>query len=218
MQMHPHIAAALDVLRNESGLENWYTFSVKLDTLIRKTITIGLPADRLLLDGIQYRGVQLLRASAPPDRVLRVFTEMLPNDRNVAPAILARDREALKSLNKMAVKNFGSGGGAVQAAAAQGGLHCGVFYYACPQVSNWGPLTLPLSAPLPFQIASTAPAQGAARAPRKAGRGGGRQQGGGASAQPPAKPPAKPTAKQMQERDDYNKALNARQQALTFDP
>ncbi|CAM9779188.1 unnamed protein product [Pylaiella littoralis] len=104
-EMSPLVTTALTVLRNESNTEDWLTLSQHLNALVRKSFTLGILADRELLDQLQFHG-DIIEEGGHPTAVLRVFSEMLPNKRHVAgdhlsgPRKTPRRQEAPQRVNR----------------------------------------------------------------------------------------------------------------------
>lgn len=115
--MLPLVTTAFTVLRNESHVEDWYSFSHHLHGLVYKCFTLGLHDDRLLLDGVLFRGDDMILQGGTPTAVLRVFTDMLPNARHFSRATTFRDRGKLKATNKLT----GAAGAASGSAAGYSG-------------------------------------------------------------------------------------------------
>eukprot|EP00752_Nemacystus_decipiens_P007884 g7044.t1 len=217
-EMHQPILSALDVLRDETGDLTWFDFTSKLDVLTSKTITLGLVEDRTMLDLIRHRGDILIRKNGDPRRVLMLFAETLPNHRRVSRFILKRDVEKLKQINKIAGKNLGKGGHGAQVVAAQQS------FVAASATTPALASALPGTVTLSLQSASSQGAAGAAGSAvassaradkgRRGPKSGGRPHGGGAG----AAPPSVPSTQAAQARLDYNKQLQAKQQAMTSDP
>ena len=215
-QMHQPILSALSVLRDETGTLTWFDFLRTLDVLTAKTITLGLIEDRTMLDLLRHRGNLLIRKNGDPRSVLLLFADMLPNHRRVPKSILKRDAETLKQMNKVAEKNLGKGGHGAQVAAAQQSFAAASS--TTPALAYPGAVTLPLPSPASQGAAgaagSAAPGSGRSGKGRRGGSSGGRQPGGGAA----AAPPSVPSTQAAQARLDYNKLLQAKQQAMTSDP
>lgn len=153
--------------------------------------------------------------------VLRLFSDMLPNARSLFRATTFRDRGRLKAVNKL------SGGGASVQPAQIIAYHVASVASSStvPSVS-WGSghqgnnvVSLPLLSPI---AARAAPYRGPGRPGKSKGKGGHRQgRGGGPSGGCggiPTPPPAVPSTKALQELENYNGLLQARQQALKSDP
>ncbi|CAN0428817.1 unnamed protein product [Ectocarpus fasciculatus] len=64
---------------------------------IAKRVTLGLMTERSMLDEFAYRDNDVLLQFGVPEKVLRIFTDLLPNARNVCRETTLRDRSRLKS-------------------------------------------------------------------------------------------------------------------------
>lgn len=209
-QMSPLVLDALTVLRNDYATEDFTTFATKLDAISQKCITLGLSQDLELVQGVLFRGQYLMKTGTSASVTLQGFTDLLPNARNIPQATLAADRKRTKALNKLASKTATPGQSATAFAASQAASMA-----AASTAPLRGPLTLPL---LTGMAAGGASSQGGARkhgSSYKGGKGGGGGGGGHAAASAPRPPPS---AKAAQERLDYNKDIQAKQQAITYDP
>ena len=139
-----------------------------------------------------------------------LFAEMLPNHRRVPKSILKRDIEKLKQINKITGKDLKAATAHKWRAAQQS------FVAASSTTSA-------RAYPGTIAIARVSGSRGGGLGRRgglrpirqrpPGGNSGGRQQGGGAA----AVPPSVPFTQAAQARLDYNKQLQATQQAMTSD-
>ncbi|CAM9897180.1 unnamed protein product, partial [Ectocarpus sp. 4 AP-2014] len=183
--MNPLLTTALISLRNETGQEDWYSFKPHVDAIIAKCVTLGLMTERSMLDDFVYRGNDLLLQFGVSKKVLRIFTDLLPNARNISRETTLRDRNRLKAINKI------SGGGKLAATLATAHLsgYAGAYQQVASQAStiaagNTAPLALvgggPLTLPLPnLATQHTFSSRGKGRSKARAA-------GGGSSSGPPA--------------------------------
>ncbi|CAM9114931.1 unnamed protein product, partial [Ectocarpus sp. 13 AM-2016] len=148
------LTTALTSLLNETGKKDWYSFKPNVDAIITKCVRLGLMTEWSMLDDFVHRGNDLSLQFGVQRQVLRIFTDLLPNARNIFRETTLRDRSRLKAINKI------SGGGKLAATLAKAHLsgYAGAYQQATSQSSTvaagnpaplapvgGGPLTLPLS-------------------------------------------------------------------------